>query len=194
MLALLLLLVTACPVLAQEVRGGEFCAFQVTVTKDSGAPEAYVPYEVVDVERKSTFLSGTADSNGLIRICDVPLRYVDIVVGRDLCGSVSIRHLKPSWPKRQDFHVVLTDAPCDHFTHAALCQVVVRVKTRAGRPVSGAQFTGKPEAAKSDSLGRLFWRVRWHGVVRGTVAAGTGKPKPIDLLCDNDTDAEVAID
>jgi hypothetical protein len=136
-----------------------FCAFEVKVSTPSGAPAANTPVALVRGHR--TTLSETAtDVNGVARICDTPLEYVDIVVGFDMCGSVEVRNLKAMWPETRLVFITYVKTFCSHFTFSEKVEILLRIQDEHGQPVAGAQFKGKTIADSgsdaSDALGRLF--------------------------------------
>jgi hypothetical protein len=81
-----------------------YCAFEVKVSSPSGSPVPGV--EVALIRGGSTTFSETKTNQyGVAKLCDSPLEYVDIVVGRDICGSILVRHIKPTWPKEKSVRV-----------------------------------------------------------------------------------------
>jgi hypothetical protein len=91
-----------------------YCAFEVTVRTPSGDPISKIPVALIQA-RATTFSETATDASGIARLCDAPLEYMDIIVGRDICGSVMVRHLAPTWPDMRPVYVTYVDAPCDHF-------------------------------------------------------------------------------
>src|ERR1035441_6701021 len=87
---------SACaPVIAAE---SSYCAFEVKVTTKSGAPRPKIPVILIS-GHKYTLVETQTDENGMARICDSPLEAVDIAVGFDVCGLVTVRNLHPLWPE-----------------------------------------------------------------------------------------------
>jgi hypothetical protein len=108
------LAVCAPPAAAQST----YCAFEVKVSTPSGAPRSKVPVLLIR-EHKTTFSETNTDASGLARLCDAPLEAVDIVVGFDVCGLVSVRNLHSMWPETKRIFVTFEENPCDHFNLAA---------------------------------------------------------------------------
>jgi hypothetical protein len=147
-----------------------YCAFEVKVSGPSGTPLAKVP--VLMLRRDTTvFAETTTTKDGTARLCDAPLDPVDIVVGFDMCGSVVVRVLKPTWPKIRRVFVTYLQTFCDHLPSDNYCQVLLRVHDEKGRPVAGARFEGSPSDVSdvSDIFGRLFRLVRPGEKLEGVV-------------------------
>lgn len=156
------------------------------VTRPSGTPIAKVPVYLIRNQR--TTLSGTTtDANGIARICDAPLKAVDIGVGFDVCGSVLVRNVKATWPEVRQVFVTYVETPCDHFLFGDRCQVLLRVQDEAGRPVVGARFDGRPSAVSgsevSDEFGRVFRSIKRGEKVEGLVIKEGRAPARISEPC-----------
>lgn len=76
--------------------------------------------------RKETIFETSTDAGGVARICDAPLEPIDLVVGKDICGSVMVRLLRYQWPDTEQVLVTFAEKPCDHFGLAAERQVLFR--------------------------------------------------------------------
>ena len=90
-----------------------YCAFEVRVTRPSRAPVVNVP--VYLVRDRATIADTTTDVNGLAKLCDAPLKPVDIAVGFDVCGSVVVRDIEATWPAMRQIFVTYMETPCNHF-------------------------------------------------------------------------------
>jgi hypothetical protein len=165
----------------------EYCAFEVNVTTSSGTPRPKVPV-LLTREHKSMLSEAVSDANGRARLCDAPLEAVDISVGFDVCGLVTILNLHSMWPDTKRIFVTFEDNPCNHFVAAEYCQVLLRVQDDHGRAVVGARFSGKPFRRESgsdvtDHLGRLYHLVkrgdRFEGSVRGAGGANASISVPV---------------
>jgi len=173
-----------------------YCAFEVKVSAPSGVPIDKVPVVMIRGDR-TTFFETATTANGVARICDAPLESVDIVVGFDVCGSVLIRDLKPSWPKTQRVFVTYVRTFCDHFGIAPGCQVLLRVQDGEGRPVAGARFDGEPSGTPgshvSDALGRLFRSLKRREKLEGVVVREGSEPARISVQCLDDVELKVIL-
>src|ERR1700676_3526980 len=120
-------------------QGMPYCAFEVNVRAPDGRPIAKLPVALIRND-KTTFSESTTDAKGVARICDAPLEYLDVLVGSDICGSVMVRHLPPSWPESRRVYITYVDTPCNHFIVPPTCRVLLRIQDEGGRSVVGARF------------------------------------------------------
>lgn len=136
-----------------------FCAFEVKVTTPLGVPVGNLPVVLV-AGRKEVVAETVTDGKGMARICDAPLAFVDVIVGRDVCGAVRVDRLKFEWPETQRVFVTFVGRPCDHFGVSPERHVLLRVQDEQGRPVAGAQLELKRQTGRgsvtSDAFGRIF--------------------------------------
>jgi hypothetical protein len=155
-----------------------YCAFEVKVTPPSGSPVSAVPVHLIRQQR-TTISDTISDANGVARICDAPLEPVDIGVGFDVCGSVLVRAVKPTWPAIRKIFVTYAQTPCDRFVFEDRCQVWLRIQDEEGRLVVGARFEGKPSSAPgsdvSDHFGRLFRSIKTGEALDGVVVKEIGR-------------------
>jgi hypothetical protein len=89
--------------------GAPYCAFEVKVMKPSGAPNPNIPVLMVQ-EGRQTFET-KSDANGIARICDAPLGYVDIAAGLDVCGLVTVKDVTPEWLTTVRVFITFEDIP-----------------------------------------------------------------------------------
>ena len=182
---------------ASGAEGGTYCAFEVHVSKPSGAPFAGVP--VVLVSKGSEISKETrTDLQGNVKLCDAPLDPVDVVIGFDSCGSVTIRKVQPDWLETKQVWATYERSYCPELILPRACHVVVRVKDGDGKPVAGARlaeltgYTGR-HAYLSDNFGRIFLLVPQGEVVRGWVAKKDEGRVPVSTLCNLDSEPNVDI-
>jgi hypothetical protein len=150
-----------------------YCAFEVKVVTASGTPRSKVPVQLI---RDKTEVFGTStDAYGLARLCDSPLESVDIAVGFDVCGLVTVRNLYSMWPKTKQVFVIFEENPCSHFVAAPYVQVLMRIQDHQGRPVAGAQFD-----EDSPSMGS------------GSEASGEERA-PVSVLCSDDVELKIVL-
>jgi len=146
---------------------------------------------------KTTFSESATDAKGVARICDAPLEYLDVVVGRDICGSILVRHLKPTWPETRRLYVTYVDAPCDHFVVAPNCRVLLRIQDSSGRPVVGARFEETPPNRSgtdvSDVFGRLFRSLKRGEQLEGVVVKTGSEPARVSMRCMDDVELKVVL-
>ena len=150
--------------------GSEFCAFEVLVKDHGGSPKPGVAV-VLAKDRKGVTEEKT-DRNGVARICDAPLDFVDIVVGNDLCGAALVHHVKQRWPETTRIVVTHQELPCDHFGIEDRCVLLLRVRDKDGRPVKGArvEWSVGQVANVTDLYGRAFMITRRRVYVNGTIS------------------------
>jgi hypothetical protein len=174
-----------------------YCAFEIKVTTKSGAPRAKVPVILVRAPN-STFSETLTDENGVARLCDAPLEAVNIAVGFDVCGLVTVRNLHPLWPETKRVFVTFEDNPCNHFVLSEHCQVLLRVEDQESRPVPGVRFNGSlPKNGSgsdtSDELGRIFRLVKRDEKLEGVVTGDRGRTKAISVLVTDDVELRVVL-
>jgi hypothetical protein len=176
-------------------QGAAYCAFEVRVRTPAGSPVANLPVALIRSEQ--TTLSETrTNGDGLARICDAPLEYLGIAVGSDICGSVLVRHLAPSWPEPRRVFVTYVDAPCNHFTVSPSCRILLRVHDEGGKPVVGARFEGRSTTARTDVtdvFGRLFYSLKRGEALDGTVTKRELRSPPIAQTCEDMENVELKI-
>jgi hypothetical protein len=131
------------PVLFFNLAAAEtYCAFEVKVSTPGGTPAPNVTVALIRADR-TTFSETTTDANGVARLCDAPLEYMDVIAGRDVCGLVMVKHVQPTWPEMRRVYVTYADAPCNHFVPAPDCRVLLRIQDEGGHAVAGARFKSK---------------------------------------------------
>jgi hypothetical protein len=164
-----------------------YCAFEVKVSKPSGLPLPNVPVAVIQ-KHESVFAQTTTDATGVARLCDAPLEVVDIHVGADICGSVLVRNLVPTWPERRLVYVTYVESPCDHFLITPRCRILLRIRDEDGRAISGALFEGGGGDGQetSDVFGRLFRSIKRPGKLNGVVTKEGTEPARITAECDSE--------
>jgi len=174
-----------------------YCAFEVKVTTKSGAPRSRVPVVLIR-GHSNTFLETQTDTNGLAKLCDTPLEAVDIAVGFDVCGLVTVRNLHPLWPETKRVFVTFEENPCNHFVFPEYCQVLLRVQDPEGRPVGGVRFSGSlaergSESGVSDELGRIYLMVKRGGRLEGAVTGTRRREAPISARVTDDVEIKVVL-
>jgi hypothetical protein len=131
--------------------------------------------------------------NGKASICDAPNEPIDIVVGRDICGSVIVNDLRYEWPTTHTVFVTYQDEPCDHLALGKEARVLLRILDNTGRPVRGAIFKGRAVGRideESDELGRLFIIAQRGSRVEGVVEKDGMANRVLVAVAD---DSELAI-
>lgn len=173
-----------------------YCAFEVKVSAPSGRPMRNVPVVLLRVQKDVVFETVT-DGNGIAKICDVPLAFLDVVVGRDVCGAVHIRRLKFEWPVTKKVFVTFADSPCDHLGAYPERQVLLRVLDEQGHPVVGARLDltnirGRG-TVRSDAFGRIF---RIHKVgesIEGVIVKDKMEPEKVSVEAVDDVDLLIVL-
>lgn len=171
-----------------------YCAFEVLVRSPSGKPVTGVTVALIR-RSKAIFSESVTDAQGVARLCDAPLEYMDVVVGRDVCGSVLVRHLKHTWPETRRVYVTYVDDPCDHFGVESVCRILLRIVDNAGRPLEGVGFNGVPpnqdEHRVSDIFGRLYYSLMRGQTLEGTVSKEGKRPARVSTSCVDDKEITV---
>jgi hypothetical protein len=149
-------------------------------------------------ELKSKFSETNTDAKGLARLCDAPLEAVDIVVGFDVCGLVTVRDLHSKWPETKRIYVTFEENSCDHFALSEFVQVLMRVQDNQGRPVAVARFSTQSldkgsGSDVSDRLGRIFRLARRNSKLEGVVQEVAGGQARIAVLCSDDIEMKVIL-
>lgn len=175
------------PLSAQSQPG--YCAFSVTVKSPEGHPVAGARVEGLR-EDGEVFGSGVTDEIGVGRICDAPAGLVDLRVGGQLCGAVTIGHLRPYWMETR--HVYITYANCsgEEWAPPGGCQLVLRIVDGDNSPIGGVLFAepgarqgGIALSAASDAFGRLFRFIRYGETVTGSLIKSGYAPLDLSEGC-----------
>jgi hypothetical protein len=191
-LAIALILSAVSPANSQVV----YCAFEVTIKNPTGHPVAKIPVALVG-QAKTTFSQAISDVNGVARLCDAPMEPVDIVVGLDICGSVMIRSLKPTWPSTQHLSATYSPRTCEFVSFREDCLVLLRIVDEEGRSVPGAEFATAPAATSggkgSDAYGRLFRIVKKGQTLKGFVFKEGFASATVEKRCQDDLESKVVL-
>jgi hypothetical protein len=142
-------------------RASDYCAFEIHVRSSSGAAVSGRMVNAVD-ERGMT-RGALTDAAGLAKICDTPAGLIDITVGEQRCGAVTIRHLRPNWLQPRRVVVIYDDCSGDDHVPPAGCYFTIRVRDEQDRPIGGVAFdipaglrqVGQ-QTSVSDQYGRVF--------------------------------------
>jgi len=178
-------------------RADTYCAYEVTVIQPTRQPSPGVPVAILDQGKQSA--EYRTDASGRARLCDAPLSAIDIAVGYDLCGSVVIRRLRPTWPTTRHITVTYTESWCDHFRPPDRCQILLRIQGRDGRPIENARFrpqsSSVSRAVSSDRFGRLFFMISTGETVTGDIIVEGWQSRAIAEGCtaSGETDIERVI-
>jgi len=195
-LLLTLTLASGCFRASAAAKEPAYCAFEVKVVTPSGVPAPRVPVLLIR-HHTTTYAETTTSSNGLARLCDAPLESVDIAVGFDICGSVVVRNLSPSWPETHHVYVTYAPSPCDHFATSGRCRILMRVQDVAGQPVGRAQFRGLSSGVSvhgtSDQFGRMFFSFARDETVKGLITNDGDLPENVSVQCRDDVEVRVTM-
>lgn len=173
-----------------------YCALKVEVKSPSGDHVARVPIEVLR-EHRISIAEAASDANGHAEICDLPLGFVDVVVGQDICGSVMVRSIKPLWPQTVELVVTYADLGCNHVAPSPRALVLFRVKDTDGKFVEGASFTDASQlnqgTTSSDVSGRIFRSVQRGQVLEGTISMNGYLRQAVRLRVMDDLEMDVLL-
>ena len=170
-----------------------YCAFDMKVSKPSGAPFANVPGGMV--EKGIQVATVVTDANGKASFCDAPLHAVDIVIGTQDCGVVLVRGVKPTWPVTREIFVTYDRAHCGELVFPDHCQVLLRIKDEEGRPLAGTEFgSGRSERDVSDVFGRIFRSIRSGEKLEGVLRKEGREPVHISERCVQEDERDVERD
>jgi hypothetical protein len=126
-----------------------YCALQMHVSDEKDQSLRSIPVLAVDKSRRVLAESNT-DRDGIARLCDLPPAVVDVVIGRDICGSVTIagaRRLES--PDNHTRHKLKQQ----HSHFRGLLSSTVRIVVLTSR-VTGAQAREHFSRASSADWGR----------------------------------------
>ena len=169
------------PVSAQQ----GYCAFEVRVTSPGGSPIKGVAVSLS--QNRSQLANFDTDADGVARICDAPLKSVDIAIGKDICQSVHVLNAKATFPLVKQIFVIYQEVACNHFIFLDRCQALLRIQSRDGRPISGAQFESERSGAASlgisDKFGRLYGQVKLGEALIGIVRKAGYRPEKVLEKC-----------
>jgi hypothetical protein len=140
----------------------DYCAFEVVVKSPAGAP--VVGIEVSEIESGQVYAVGVTDQQGISKICDAPEGLIDLHVGAQLCGAVTVAHLAPYWMVTRRIDMIYKNCQGDDFLPQGGCLLTIRVRDGAQAPLPGvnvndpsAQQPSKgPQTNASDQFGRIF--------------------------------------
>lgn len=159
-LALAASMLTISPLCAQNQPA--YCAFEVTVQSPTGAPVAGA--EVSELQSGGRLYgSATTNERGTARICDAPQGLVDLHVGGQVCGAVTVGYLEPYWMTTR--RVVITYENCQgaDFVPPGGCFLTIRIRDQAGSPLQGVILNDpnerpmkREQTRVSDQFGRIF--------------------------------------
>lgn len=181
--------ITAC----LPARAEGFCAFQVDVRTPTGSPIGKVPVSII-TGHTQVYAQTVTGPDGVAKLCDAPFETVDVVVGFDICGSVLIRNLSPTWPEPRKLSVTYAEAPCDHFGVSQTCRTLIRVLDEAGKPVQGAHFSGGGQGEdSSDAFGRIFRTTARRQKIEGVISKDGRQPVKLSTTCAGDAELKVTL-
>ena len=172
-----------------------YCAFEIAVKSPNGTPLARVPVIMI-TDHRETFSEEPTDARGVARLCDSPITPIDIVVGFDICGSVTIRNVQATWPTTVRLSVIYAEMRCDHFALSPQCRVLIRLSDEDGRPLAGAHFDGHVDGhplSASDALGRIFGSVRRRTKIQGTLRMDAHQPASVSEICTDDIELKIRL-
>jgi hypothetical protein len=173
-----------------------YCAFEVHVNSPVGKPVSGVPVALLRSD-KTTYVESVTGADGTARLCDAPLQTVFIVAGVDVCGSVMVRNLRPTWPQTKEISVTYARESCPHFTFCDECEVLLRVHDEEGKPVAGARFDGNVTrmggGMVSDRFGRLFRLIKRGQTLTGTVSKEGRRSAQISVPIDDNKEISILL-
>jgi hypothetical protein len=179
--------------LALPVRSAQppeiYCAFEVVVKSPTGDPVVGAGVSGLD-QNGVKFGTALTDAQGVVRFCDAPSGLIEINVGGNLCGAVSVGYLSAYWLETR--RVFITYKRCsDDWWVPGRCLLTVRVRDEHNAPVSGAALlpTRKPKPATpksteiSDRYGRLFFEVNYGDTLEGVLSKAGYAAQPVTAAC-----------
>jgi len=138
----------------------EYCAFEVHVTSPSGKPVSRVTVSEL-LHNGSVFDTAITDDHGVTRLCNAPTDLIDIHVGGNLCGSVTVGNLRRYWMTTRRIPIIYSSCAGDDWLIPNSCQLTIRTIDEKGLPISGVQAIAEikdrtPSNEFSDKFGRVF--------------------------------------
>jgi hypothetical protein len=167
-----------------------YCALEVTVRSPSGHKMPGIPV-LIGQGNKSVFAETKTGKNGIARICDAPLAFVDVVVGFSVCGSVTVRSVAATWPYTRKVGVTYVKDSCPEFIFTDQCLALLRIQDDQGHPLSGARFD--QERGVSDNFGRLFQPVKCGEKIEGTILKEGFTPARLSEECLDNLELKVVL-
>lgn len=164
-----------------------YCAFEVVVKSSAGkAVKGVAVYELM--QDGKTVGTATTDQQGVARICDAPAGLVQIQVGHNLCGEVTVRHLKPYWMQTRKVSIYYDNCSGEEWAVPGGCLLTIRIKDERGLPIAGVLFDTPNESPQlqtkiSDEFGRIFRFIKPGGVLSAQLKKGGFLTQDIKEAC-----------
>ncbi len=175
---------------------GQYCAFEVTVRLPDGRPAASVTVSGLDQPGR-VFATSMTNDQGVVRICDIPTGLIDIHVGGNLAGAVSVMRLKPFWMETRKVLVTYENRPETAFFLPGGCLLTLRAHDEKGAPIAGVLLEDSNERPKlreqtrtTDSYGRMFRFIDYGEALTGELVKAGYVSKRVTHQCQRGVDAE----
>lgn len=151
-----------------------YCAFEVVVRSPAGSPIMQQAVEGLD-ENGKVFGIALTDDRGAARLCDAPPRLIQIRVGGNLCGAVTVRYLTRYWQRTRHVFVTYENCAGEEWAIPFNCRLTIRVKDENanGSALEGVRLHGlgdssaAPSPRESDRYGRIFHSVKFGPTYSG---------------------------
>lgn len=170
-----------------------YCAFEVVVKSPSNTPAANIEVTASVGINSKPFATRVTDTDGIARICDVPMgTRISVDAHADGgCGAVTVRGLTALWMETR--RVFMTFQPCStgDFYWPSTCHLLLRVRDDQDHAVLGAKLMlAGPETVSqpgstlvSDSFGRIFQVLRSQETLRGHIDKRGYDPADVLFEC-----------
>jgi len=164
-----------------------YCAFEVTVRSPRG--EAIAGATVSELAMGGKIIgSSVTDRQGIARICDAPKGLVDIQVGDNRCGAVTVAYLKAYWLQTRRVSITYENCSGEEWAVAGGCLLTIRVKDQRNAPIPSVFFEDRnerpgPQTKLSDDSGRVFRFIKFGETMSGRLLKDRYLPQEISQAC-----------
>ena len=176
MLASAIILVNASPAAAQTS-----CALKIVVDTTHRFPVDFVLVELL--EQGGHVVANGRTSGDTAEFCDFEPTVRSIRVGANQCFPTSINNVRFLFGRTQVLHVFLNDCVAGGSLSNS-CEVVFRIRSSDGRPLTTAVLEELGRAQKADAFGRAASRFLIGSERTYTVRAAGYRSKTVTLVCE----------
>lgn len=163
--------------LAAVCQSADFCSLRAIITDGDGHPASAPVFAVDSAGRRYL---GKEVIKGLVEICDLGLKPVELVVGADDVAQVVVRKLYPFWGYTLEVKVTYQPYRLSH-SHDPSCSRLVRVADERGAPISNATVSIGRQDHRSDKYGRVLVTIAYDADPASIVSAPGFRTTPLEI-------------
>ena len=161
----------------------EYCSLTVRVMGPEGQP--LVASVTVRNHAGNRRTDRTSES-GMAEFCDLGIKPVDVIVGGDGCGEVTIRDVELVWGKT--IVLPVTYSPCwlrGDGPPMTACLILLRFSDKQGLPISDVTIRTRSGdyPGVSDRYGRILTLTGFGTTLEGTASGAGFQNKTFAILC-----------